>query len=247
MIMGETYTLTAADFADTGQWKLFLKIGSTGLDAFLENTLHPEIGPQKLCSVTWDQNRDKLRKNIEDAVYNNPRLLDDFATIIVLFDPRTLFIPTEIAEESLGSEEELYQKVYPAEPMDIMTDTDRDITAAWSLAPGVKSFLMRTFPGARITCNLMEKVRELRKKNNSRTLFIYTRNNEVDLILLNNQNLVSASTHEWSHTDDIAYLAMNLLDIYEYKIEDTALDLNGVDTDTEAWNYIIKKNENNKG
>ena len=232
------YTLTAADFADTGQWRLLLKIGCTGLEAYLENTLHPEIEPQALCTASWPLNKDMLRQNIEDAVYNNPRLLDDFATRIILYDPRTLFIPTEIAEEALGTEEELYKKVYVAEESDIMTDHDRDITAAWCLAPGVKSFLMRTFPGARISSNLMEEVRRLRKENDGLTLFALARKGEVDIILLEDDKLISASTHEWSHTDDIAYLVLNLPDVYGYKKEDMKVVLEGAPEDTEAWRYI---------
>lgn len=235
------YNLTAADFADTGQWRLLLKIGITGLEAFLENTLHAELEPQMLCSVTWEMNKDMLRKNIEEAVYGNPRLLDDFATRIIMYDPRTLFIPTAIAEEAPGAEEELYQKVYAAETADIMTDFDSDITAAWSLAPGVKSFLLRTFPGARITCNLMERVRELRKSNEDLILYIFTRGNETDLILLEGKNLISASTHEWRHADDIAYLAVNLLDVYDKKLSQTVIKAEGIPTDTEAWKYILER------
>ena len=235
------YQLTAADFADTGQWRLLLKIGVTGLEAFLENTLHEDLAPQPLCKVNWEFNRDLLRKNIEEAVYSNPRLLDDFATRIIIYDPCTLFIPTEIAEETAGAEEELYKKVYTAEEADIMTDFDRDITAAWSLAPGVKSFIMRTFPGARITCNLMETVRNLRKTNENLTLYAIARKGETDIILIDGHNLISASTHEWSHTDDIAFLALNLLDVYKLDISDTKILLEGAPSDTEAWNYIKNK------
>ncbi|MCH5224780.1 MAG: DUF3822 family protein [Muribaculaceae bacterium] len=232
------YTLTAADFADTGQWRLLLKIGVTGMEALLENTLHPEIEPQPLCGVKWELNKDALRQNIEDAVYNNPRLLDDFATRIILYDPRTLFIPTVIAEERAGAEEELYQKVYVAEPHDIMTDYDRDLTAAWSMAPGVKGFLMRTFPGARITCNLMDQVRELRKNNEGLTIYAIGRPGEADIIMLEGRNLISASTHEWVHTDDIAYLVVNLTETYGYKLEEVRVVLTGAESDTQAWKHI---------
>lgn len=237
------HSLTAADFADTGQWRLLLKIGVTGLEAFLENTLHHDIEPQPLCKASWEINKDKLRENIEEAVYNNPRLLDDFATRIILFDPRTLFIPTEIAEEVAGSEEDLYKKVYSAEDSDIMTDRDHDITAAWCLAPGIKSFLMRTFPGARISCNLMEQVRQLRKKNEGLKIFVIARKNESDLIFLDGNNLISASTHEWNHTDDIANLTANLIDVYNYKIQDVTVSLSGVGSDTDSWKYIFKNSK----
>lgn len=232
------YQLTAADFADTGQWRLLLEIGCSGLKASLENTLHPEIEAQPLCEAGWDINKDMLRKNIEDAVYNNPRLLDDFATRILLYDPRTLFIPSSLADEAPGAEEEIYKKVYTAEDSDIMTDRDKDITAAWSMAPGVKGFLMRSFPGARITCNLMEKVRLLRKKNKGLSLYAQAREGEADIILLDGPSLISASTHEWSHTDDIAYLVVNLLEVYGYKLPETKVFLDGTQDDTEAWRFI---------
>lgn len=230
--------ITAADFADTGQWRLLLKIGYKGLEAFLENTIHPELEPQLMCRAEWDLNKDKLRQNIEDAVYANPRLLDDFATRIILFDPRTLFIPTHLAEEAPGREEELYKKVYVADDCDIMTDRDKDITAAWSMAPGIKSFLMRSFPGARISSNLMETVRQLRKSNTGLSLYALARPDETDIILLDDGNLISASTHEWSHPDDIAYLVLNLLEIYGYKLKDTTVFLEGAQADTDAWAHI---------
>lgn len=235
------YNLTAADFADTGQWKLILKIGCRSLEAFLENTIHPEIEPQLICKASWPQNKDLLKKNIEEAVYSNPRLLDDFATNIILYDPRTLFIPTLIAEEKAGAEEEIYQKVFTAETADIMTDFDKDITAAWSLAPGVKSFLMRTFPGARITCNLMHKVRTLRKNNEGLSLRAFAKPDEVDIILLDGKNLISASTHEWSHPDDVAFLTLNLLDVYGLKIKNCNIEVSGLSSDTEAWKFIGSK------
>ena len=234
------YQLTAADFADTGQWRLLLKIGVTGLESFLENTIHPELEPQPLCKVSWEFNRDMLRKNIEDAVYNNPRLLDDFSTKIVLYDPRTLFIPTEIVEEKSGEEEEQYKKVYSAEDCDIMADSDRDITAVWSLAPGVKSFLQRTFAGARITCNLMEEVRNLRKSNEGVSIFVCARPGETDIILLRDSDLISASTHEWNNSDDIAYLVLNLLDVYGYNLSQVVIHTEGFLTDSDAWSYIFK-------
>lgn len=232
------YKLTAADFADTGQWRLLLKICYTGLEAFLENTLHEEIEPQLLCNARWDLNRDMLRNNIEEAVYSNPRLLDDFATRIILYDPRTLFIPTDVAEESTGAEEEIYKKVYTAEDCDIMTDSDRDLTAAWEMAPGVKSFLLRTFPGARITSNLMNLVKDLRKENSGLTLHAMARPEEVDIILLEGKNLMSASTHEWTHTDDIAFLMLNVLEVYGVKLSESSIEVEGVATETEAWKYI---------
>ena len=223
------YNLTAADFADTGQWRLLLNIYGDGMEAFLENTLHPDIELQKLCKVEWDPRNDSLCRNLEEAVYNNPRLLDDFATRIVVFDPRTLFIPKSLAEESAGSEEELYQKIYKASAKDVMFDSEGDITAVWCLAPGVKSFLMRTFPGARISCNLLEKIRTERKRlkdlgrdadtpetaeDGEMKVIKEVRDGEVDLILMKGTSLISASTHPYSSWEEIENLITNLKTAY---------------------------------
>ncbi|MCH5239065.1 MAG: DUF3822 family protein [Muribaculaceae bacterium] len=208
------YQLTAADFADTGQWRLILNIGLSGLQAELNNTIHPELPPQPLCNVSWQPDKEKLRENIEEAIYNNPRLLDDFATTITIFDPLTLFIPTDIAEEKNSAEEDLYKKVFPSLDEDIMNDRDNDITAVWSLAPGVKSLLLRSFPGARITCNLMQLVKRLRKSNARLSLFLNNRGNEIDLILLDANRLISASTHPVSNQENIDEMVERLLSAY---------------------------------
>lgn len=210
--------LTAADFADTGQWRLLLEIYPDGMQAYLVNTLHTDIDPQPLCSVNWEKNPDEIKKNIEDAVYNHPRLLDDFATRVIIYDPRTLFIPTSVAEASAGAEEELYREVYEANTQDIMTDTDRDLTAVWCIGPGVKSFLMRTFPGARITCHLMEKVRNLRKDNLGIKLHSDHRSGELDLILLDGSDLLSASTHPCLTDAEKEACVANLLTSYGVEI-----------------------------
>lgn len=234
------YQPTAADFADTGQWRLLLEIEATGLRAFLQNTIHKDLPLQPMCTASWEKNPDNLKKNIEEAVYSNPRLLDDFATKITFYDSRTLFIPTEKAEESSGAEEELYRKIYIAEPQDIMTEIDKDITAAWSPGKGVKSFIQRTFPGARVSCHLMDKVRNLRKENHSLRLYITIRYEEYDLILLDGGNLISASTHPFEKPDDQACSAINLLNAYGYGLHETSLTIIGETENSAKWDYLMQ-------
>ena len=198
------YHLTPADFADTGQWRLVIQIRIDGLEAWLENTLHKEIPRQGLCDVKWERTDSGLLEKLESAVYDNPRLLDDFATRIILFDKKTIFVPSFILEESLNSEEEIYNKVYKGRVSDIFSEKEGEITALWTMAPGVKSFLLRTFPGARISSHLMQEVITLRKRNkgNQATLFIIQGINEADFILMKGQQLLSASSHT-CETEDI--------------------------------------------
>lgn len=231
--------LTAADYADTGQWRLILKVYATGITAHIENTIHTDLEPQLLFSAEWDADADNLLKNIENAVYDHPRVLEDFSARIIVFDPHTLFMPTEIAEEEEGSEEFIYTSVYENDPGDVIVDVDRDLTAVHCLAKGLKGFLSRTFPGAKVESNLMNKVRTLRINNEGKSLAIDVRAKEADFVLLDGGNLLSASTHPYVTDTDIAYHAFNILDVYGVEMRSTPVTITG-DAATDKLRSIMK-------
>lgn len=215
-------TLTAADYADTGQWRLIVNIYPTGMTALLENTIHQDVETQQLFSITWEADADTLLHNIENAVYDHPRILDDFSACIILFDRHTLFIPTFLVEEEEGLEEEFFTSLYNAEGSDVISETDKDLTAVSSLAPGLKGFLSRTFPGARVSTNLMYQVSRLRKENGERgktmTVTLRETQNEADFILLDGEKLISASTHTINAPADVTYHIYNIIDSYNINV-----------------------------
>lgn len=219
------YTPTAADFADTGQWRMILNIREDGLDAWLENTLHPELPPQKLCESEWEKDSSSLLKHLENAVYESPRLLDDFATRIVLFDSHTLFVPTHVAEESSDSESELYNQIYEARQNDIMYDTSGELTAIWSMSPGVREFLLRTFPGARLTCNLLERVRTATGGHQPWTLYVTLRTLEADIVLANEGELICAATKPCKSDAELGRYVKETLSAYGRSEKDTGLNI----------------------
>lgn len=232
--------LTAADFADTGQWRLILKIFPTGMNAHLENTLHPDLEPQMLFSTQWEDDGANLLRNIENAVYDHPRVLDDFSARIIIYDRKVLFMPTELVEETEGAEETFYTSLYETEASDVITETDRDITVAYAPASGLKGFLNRTFPGARIGCNLMGAVKRFRNDGDGKRICIFVRNWEADFILLDGQNLISASTHSWTAPSDISYHGFNILDVYGVNPSDVVAIFEGDDVPFETMEAFKK-------
>lgn len=232
--------LTAADYADTGQWRLILKIRPTGISAHIENTIHTDLEPQLLFSSEWDADADNLLGNIENAVYDHPRVLEDFSARIIIYDPHTLFMPTEIAEEEEGSEENVYTTIYENDPDDVIVDVDGDLTAVHCLAKGLKGFLSRTFPGAKVESNLMNKVRTLRINNEGCRMYVEFRGKEIDFILLDGNQLLSASTHPVNCAEDAAYHAFNILDVYGLPFRTTPVDVSG-DGGADTLKEIIGK------
>lgn len=232
--------LTAADFADTGQWRLILKIFPSGMSAHLENTIHLDLEPQLLFSTQWEADGTNLLRNIENAVYDHPRVLDDFSARIIIYERKVLFMPTELIEEADGAEESYYVSIYESEPSDVMTETDRDITVAYAPAPGLKGFLNRTFPGARIGCNLMDVLRKNRDNGEGVRMVVSVRDEEADFLLLSGNALLSASTHGWTGVTDIVYHAFNIMDVYGVSHSETALILAGKPLPEEIMNFLGK-------
>ncbi|MDE5887759.1 MAG: DUF3822 family protein [Muribaculaceae bacterium] len=219
--------LTAADYADTGQWRLIVNIYQTGMTAFLENTLHADLDPELLFSSEWEQNEETLLSHIENAVYDHPRVLDDFSAKIIVYDPHTLFIPTSIMEDTEGIEETFYTSVYKVEPQDIMTDTERDVTALFSPASGLKGFLSRTFPGAKVECHLMAQIRQLKSSAQEGGLFVTVREGESDFILFKEGELYSASTHPTLNENDVVYHSLNIVDTYGLNVYVISVTVSG--------------------
>jgi len=235
-------TLTAADYADTGQWRLIVKIGAGGISAHLENTIHRDVDLQELFSTGWEEGSGSLLEHIENAVYDHPRVLDDFSARIVIFDRKAMFMPTELLLETEGAEETYYTSVYGSDGSDVMCESDKDVTAAFMLAPGLKGFLSRTFPGARVGCNLMQKVRDCRRKGEGKRLSISLREIEADFVMVDGWNLLSASTHSWNTGDDIAYYAFNLMNVYGVDPKDVVVDIDvdGVEAPEEMVAFFSK-------
>lgn len=231
--------LTAADYADTGQWRLILKIFGDGMEAYLENTLHEDVGQQRLFSVNWDADESTLRGNVENAVYDNPRVLDDFSTKIILYDRKTIFSPSELVEEN--GVEGFHTAVYPCEPVDIMSDVDDDVTATYSMAPGLKSFLYRTFPGSRIYSHLMDMFISHRNNGEGMRMYVEIRKTEADILLVNGRNLISAATHTWRDHADVVYFILNTLSVYGVPYNDVDLYISGERLSTDISSKLKKQ------
>ncbi len=233
--------LSAADFADTGQWRLNIKIFSNGMSAHLENTIHTDLEPQLLFSSNWESDPDALLRNIESSVYDHPRVLDDFSARIIIYDRKTVFMPTQLAEEIEGGEETYYTALYKnVKPEDVISEVEGDVTAAYSPAPGLNGFLNRTFPGARITCNLMNSFRNIKNTGTGKRLYIEVRPGESDFILMDEDSLLSASIHNWNAESDILYHAFNILDVYGISPKDTTYILGGVNLSGETKGILEK-------
>ena len=99
---------------------------------------------------------------------------------------------------------------------------------AFTLAPGLKSFMQRSFPGARIwSQQSLLKEAGLRGHEDYKCL-IDVRENMFDIVLLHRSELQCASTHPWKNEADIAYTLFSMLDTYEASPHKADIVLSGI-------------------
>ncbi len=226
--------LTPANFADTGQWRLIVYISRLGMRAFLKHISDKSRPMAEMLAVNW-QNDDpsSLLSQIENAVYDHPGLLDDYATEIILESQKVCFAPNEILDNgSLDSEEDaennIFTTVFPGDDQEVLTDRLPDCTALFTLARGLDGFFSRTIPGARIRSHLAVIAERFRRRKAEGTrIYVDIREKNLDLLAFNNERMLSASVQQWRTKEDILYRIFNMMNAYGLTPDNVHVYLSG--------------------
>lgn len=236
------------NLADTGQWRLFMEISEDSMSAWLKSV---DFQPPQCIAILnekWDGEFNLLDK-IESAVYDNPRLLEDFATHIVVTTPYSLWIPGEFAEEE-EFDEKFFTSVYPAKEEDIMRDVDGEEICAYTLVPGLNSFLQRTLPGSKISSHLSVLKSFFPKLSpgvvsgdgylpSKNRIYVNLRKQWADIFLFENDLFLSGSTHKWETVSDVAYFICLIASVYKIDTKSTELFIFGNENDAVSIYEII--------
>lgn len=226
--------LTPADFADTGQWRLLIYVSSGGMRALLRHASDKSRPAVQIFNEEWrSESPDILMRHIENAVYEHPSVLDDYATEIVVEAQELTWVPSGIFDGDGISEdvaEEIFRSVYPEGSCEVMADRIGEETALYTLAPGFDGFMARTIPGARMRSHLGVLAERLRRMDaGSGRLRVYAdiRERRMDLLAFRGEGLVSASLQSWNTPEDAAFRIFSLLNAYSSGAEDSEVYLRG--------------------
>lgn len=214
---------THPDLNDTGIWRLTISVACDGMTAALRHMEDKAAPPVMLFSSSWPSEEESLLSRIETTVYDHPRILDDFATEIIIVTPKTLWVPSELLDEE-GAEEKYYTGIYTADPEDILSDPHGSITCLYSLTPGMAAFFGRTLPGCRIRSHMSVLFDRFSTQTSELTrLYVDIRDGAADFLTFHDRQLICASTAPWSAPADIAYRIFLTADAYG--IDPAALDI----------------------
>ncbi|MBD5275518.1 MAG: DUF3822 family protein [Bacteroides sp.] len=215
-----------SDLTDTGQWHLAVDISKHGFGAWLLPDASLGRGPRVLVRQDWQPTEEGLLGRIEDIVYDNPTVLDDYSADIIVESDRQLWLPASLfpADDDCA---EAYVSIYGGDILDVMVNDLGKEKCAFMLTPGLKSFMQRSFPGARIWSQQSLLKEAATQPHDSFKSLIDIRETTFDTILLSRGELMCASTHLWKTETDIAYVLLNTLQTYEAPSTETEIVFSG--------------------
>jgi len=216
---------------DTAHHRLSLLIDERGFDAVIFSPLEDNSLIHERVDFALSPKHPLAA--LEDAVYDNPLLLADFESTVILIDtPRFLVIPRAEA----GRADDMLRALYPspADEPSLMLDDDFETVvsdlpeadAVIAMAAGRKlvSFFKRSFNLPVIAHRLTPLVRYFSHRTrfgNSGKLHLHLRRDGADIIAFNGASLLMANSFACSAADDAAFFALS------------AADMLGFDTDTD--------------
>ena len=217
----------AVDFTDTGQWRMTIYISRRGISTFLrhcEDASQPVVRP---FSTEWADDGQPLLPRIEAAVYDNPRLFDDYATEIVLETRMLTWAPTDWLDGE-ESEREVFETIFPGAEREVLTERVGDMTALFMLVYGLQPFVVRTLPGARIRSHMGVLANRLRRLHSPMPrIYADIREGEADILAFSDEKMLCAATHEWREADDIAYHILHLAEDLGFDRAEMLVSLSG--------------------
>lgn len=221
---------------DTAEWHLAVHLGSDSISAFLKNLKDKATPLRLVLDARLKHSEDNFLRQIENTIYDNPYILDDFSSDIIISTGRFCFVPVDLINASETDAESVFTTIFPSsDPSGLFYDYSEKVGCIYSPVNGLKDFISRTFPGSRISCEAMvlfEKFRDY--PGGGQRVYLHCGAGNNYTFAFSGKNLLFASRFSGKEISDIAYYILNAMQVYS------------LDPDTTEV-FISSENQHNKG
>lgn len=211
---------------DSDDWHLTVYLSRRRRLARLSHTSDPTVASRSIFDETGATEPETLLPTIENAVYSNPEVLDDYSADIVIAADDTLWMPAGLTDDP-DMLEQCYLNVYrdaDADDLFIESEPEAGLLAVSRFSAGLKAFLERTFPGARVSSRQMALLRRFRCFPGGGTrVYVHLEEGEAIVLTFDGKRLLCASTMAASTPEDTLYCAM--LPIKAYGLDSASAEV----------------------
>lgn len=193
---------TLKQYADIRRYKLHLLLSEREMNAFFSSYTPDGHAPHLGCRTKYAAD-DNLLAHIENAVYDNSILLEDYQTDILLDTDKILFFPPDTEADVIHA---AMKRIFNAENCDVHISEDKEVITAFTLCPGLKGFLDRTFAGVEVKCAADVLRREFQKRDGA-AFKVYTdlSDGRLTLLAFHEKRFMHGSVHTFTEASDAAY------------------------------------------
>jgi hypothetical protein len=227
---------------DTTRRRLSLLIDRSGMDVFIYSRAEDN-------SILWSRldydkaNGDRL-KALEELIYDNPLLLNDFQRVDVLIDTeRFMMVPDE---EGITPPQQIFDELYPDRDFDVEVETMNN--AGTKLAMAVHRdflrFVRRTFNNPHVYHRLSPMIRYFGYKNrlgNTSKFHVNLSANKVDIIGYKSNDLTVVNSIESHSAIDVLYYVQAIANQVKFDTENDQMYLSGDPTLREEVMPLLRR------
>lgn len=223
-------------------WNLSMRIGDSVLDVLLFSPY--ENNSLIYSSITLNDAAASPLEALQEAVYDNPLLLNDFKSITAIVEtPRSMLIPSEV--DNIDDREALLLALYPdaIDSRIVINETGGKATFISAVDQSLASFLERTFFNINICHNLSPLCRYFlasAKRSNTRRIYANLRPGAIDVVAVEKGNLLMANTFKSSCPTDTLYYILAVLKSLGIDSADAELMVSGDTATREATVPLLR-------
>ncbi len=164
-------------------------------------------------TIMLDSSLSDYRQALENAVYDNAQLLNDYANITIgIHSQHFALLPQELADKGLS--EKILAASFTTIEGDVLCHpiAGSDAAVACDLPSGVLGFLRRTFANATIMHHLAPLCNYCLKAyaEDTACLHISINQDEAHIVVVKQGLLQMANTFQFRALEDVAYYALNM-------------------------------------
>jgi hypothetical protein len=211
------------------RWTLILRVGYSAVKFIMycddvENSLISRELPLNIDGGDY-------LKALENCIYDNPVLIQDFKTVAVsVASSHFVILPDELSDYDTMLDTLDYMYAEDDGEREQSELEGNDASVAFSMPRGVLAFLQRTFNMPKIVHHLVPLVRYSTiksEKSSMAKMFVHICDGEVDMCVMRKGKLVMVNTFTCRNTDEMLFFILNAWQNLSLDVHNDELQLSG--------------------
>lgn len=224
-------------------WTLILRLDEDAIKIMLYSELEEN---SLICrTLTLDKSAGGYLKALENCVYDNPVLLQDYKRVAVeVSSNHFLVVPDACADDDTACN--MLDFAYSDDNGDrhLCSLLDGDASVAYTLEKGVMSFLQRTFNMPVVVHQLVPLCRFASKKSAKSgitKMYVHLHDGRFEMCIFRKGDLLVANTFKFRAVEDAAYFMLNAWQCYGLDVMSDELQLSGDKAVREELTPLLRK------